>query len=473
MASLSTLISKATSAAKKAGVSNKTINAVKNSVAGKIATATASAIDKANSSKKSSSGAVASGVAGAVSAAKNSGSTSRSVADAVASGDFDTPFNGNSRSSKGSNYSATQEMYGKSNNYGYGTYKEDLDRLTKAQRQAQIDELKAARTQALASLDAQEQAIKPTYENARNLTSASSQQGARNFSEYLANRGLTNSGASAQGEINRQSALINNLGNINTAEANAYRDIANQRTAVENNYVSGLANANNALTSNYYNNLLNYNEQQRQLIQNLQQQALGQYANNYQAYMNTLDPNSMEYLYASAARGNKVANQYNSAQNNALASIQAGNINYNNAAALGWTIPQAQAYYDNLQAQAQATALAEQEALNRQVAQQNWENAYKENQLQWNQNMDYNNYLLNQQKVANDTRQTNASINNINSQIAKRNQAGKENEETPAQLSWNQVQNLIANMSSSQAKAKIDSLYNAGLISDLIFDAYQ
>lgn len=369
--------------------------------------------NKSITSNSSSSNASAkdTGRSGTTSSSSGTTKTTRTVADAAASGDFETPFNGNHRA--GTLGSATAARLGdsSSNNYGYGTYKEDLDKLTKAQRQAQVDELKAARTQALANLDAQEQAIKPAYQNARNQTSASSQQGARNFAEYLANRGLTNSGASAQGEINRQSALINNLGNINTAEANAYRDIANQRTAVENNYVSGLANANNAITSDYYKNLLNYNEQQRQLIQNLQQQALGQYANNYQAYMNTLDPNSMEYLYASAARGNKVANQYNSAQNNALASIQAGNINYNNAAALGWTIPQAQAYYDNLQAQARATALAEQEALNRQIAQQNWENAYKENQLQWNQNMDYNNYLLNQQKVANDTAMTNYNIN--------------------------------------------------------------
>ena len=74
----------------------------------------------------------------------------------------------------------------------YGTYQSDLDRYAKAQRQAAVDQLKAARTKALANLDVQEQNIKPMYENARNQTSAASQQGARNFAEYLANRGLTN-----------------------------------------------------------------------------------------------------------------------------------------------------------------------------------------------------------------------------------------------------------------------------------------
>ena len=131
----------------------------------------------------------------------------------------------------------------------YGTYKDDLDRLTEAKKQAQITALKQAKEQALANLDAQEQEIKPMYQNQRNIASASSQQGARSFAEYLANRGLTNSGAAAQGEINRLGALQNTMGQIGTAEANAYRDIANQRTAVENNYVTGLANAKTIVSS--------------------------------------------------------------------------------------------------------------------------------------------------------------------------------------------------------------------------------
>ena len=143
----------------------------------------------------------------------------------------------------------------------YGSYKDDLERLSKAQQKAQVAQLKQARDKALANLNTQEQSIKPTYQNARNMASATSQSGARSFAEYLANRGLTNSGASAQGEINRLSSLQNTLGGLDTEEANAYRDIANQRTAVENDYVAGVANANNAIAQQYYNNLLNYNQQ--------------------------------------------------------------------------------------------------------------------------------------------------------------------------------------------------------------------
>lgn len=347
---------------------------------------------------------------------------------------------GGGRSSSGSN-SGTD----------YGTYKEDLDRLTKAQRQAQVDELKAARTQALANLNAQEQNIKPYYETARNQTAASSQQGARNLAEYLANRGLTNSGAAAQGEINRLSALNNNLGAINTAEANAYRDIANQRTAIENNYVSGLANANNALSNNYYNNLLNYNEQQRQYINNLKQQALGQYAGDYQAYMNTLDPNSLEYLQAEAARGNKVAGNIanSTSASNALASIQAGIINYNNAAALGWTLEQAQNYYNNLQAQAQAQAEAQAEQQAYERGQQDWTNNYKLAQL------------------ANETAKTQYDTNKPYNTTVYHVSSG-----TNA-VDKEKIDKAIQSLPASIRNLVVDYLYNNDIIGDEQFDSYQ
>lgn len=274
------------------------------------------------------------------------------------------------------------------------SYKDDLNKLTEAQRKARVASLKKARTQALANLDAQEKEIKPTYQNARNLTSASSQTGARSFGEFLANRGLSNSGAAAQGEMNRQSALQNNLGNINTAEANAYRDIANQRTQINNNYISDLANANAAIDANYYNNLLNYNEQQRQYIQGLQNQALGQYADDYQAQINNLlaqgySPNSLEVLQLQALRGNKIGSNLSNATNPSIAlqSIQNGNINYNNAAALGWTVQQAQEYYNNLLAQAQAQA--EQQAFENYIKQQQLINATK--QTNYNINKPYYN----------------------------------------------------------------------------------
>ena len=332
----------------------------------------------------------------------------------------------------------------------YGSYKNDLENLAKAQQRLQIDQLKQAKTKALANLDVQEQQIKPTYQNARNQASAASQSGARSFAEYLANRGLTNSGASAQGEINRLSSLQNTLGGLDTAEANAYRDIANQRTAVENDYVAGVANANNAIAQQYYNNLLNYNQQQRAMVDQLNQQALGQYSDNYQAQIDNLlaqgySPNSLEVLRLQALRGNKVANNYSGAMNNAMANIQAGNINYNNAAAVGMTVPQAQQYYNNLVAQQQAQAEAEAEALAWERQQQDIANAQK-----W-------------QQINNDTLQTQYNINKP--YYKEGNNTGK---------TYNLVETLeiLKNVTKEQqAQAIVDNLLDVGEITPDVWNA--
>lgn len=384
----------------------------------------------------------------------------QTASEAAASGNFETPFNGKHRTSGGTGTSMSDYGIGGttgSSNYGYGTYTEDLNKLTKAQRQAQVDELKAARTKALANLDAQEQNIKPYYQTARNQTSAASQQGARNFAEYLANRGLTNSGAAAQGEINRQSALINNLGNINTAEANAYRDIANQRAAIENNYVSSLANANNALTNNYYNNLLNYNEQQRQYINNLQQQALGQYAGDYQAYMNTLDPNSLEYLQAAAARGNKVASANNNAYtyNNAINNIRSGNWNYNDLVAAGMTNEQAQKLYTDTVAATEAQNAATAEQL-----------AYDRGQQALKNQIDL-------QKLANATAETQYAINKPYNSTVYHVSNNNDNANTPKQLTLKDTQSILKDMTPAERQRTIDYWYNTNQISDELFDYYQ
>ena len=332
-----------------------------------------------------------------------------------------------------SSYVKSDSSRGTSTNYG--TYKEDLDRVTAAQRQAQVDQLKAARKKALANLDVQEQNIKPMYQTARNQTAAASQQGARSFAEYLANRGLTNSGAAAQGEINRLSALNNNLGNLNTAEANAYRDIANQRTAVENEYVAGLANANNALTNNYYNNLLNYNNQQRQYVQQLQNQALGQYSGDYQAYKNSLlaqgyDPNSLEVLSIDAARGTKMnnanANTYN--YQNSMNRILSGTWNYNDLLATGLTNEQATrlSTTSEQERQAQQDMAAEQLAYDRR--QQELTNQ------------------INLQKLANATAETQYKINEPYNTTVYHVSSGGGNKSTPTTVNTKMIEGYLSDI---------------------------
>lgn len=275
-------------------------------------------------------------------------------------------------------------------NYSKETsYQDDLNRLKRLQQKATANELKAQKEKTLQALAEREATIKPTYQNQRNLASANSQKGARSFSEYLANRGLTNSGASAQGEMNRLSTLQNTLGTIDTNETNELNEIARARANAESDYASNLATANSKLEAEYFNNLLQENQRQRLIDEQLKQQSAQQYASDYQAQINNLlaqgySPNSREVLQLSALRGDKIANNINNATNvsNALASIQAGNINYNNAAALGWTVEQAQNYYNTVRMQAQKEA--EQQAF------ENW---------------------LKRQQLANDTAQTNYNTN--------------------------------------------------------------
>lgn len=322
------------------------------------------------------------------------------------------------------------------------TYQDDLARLKKLQQQATANELKAQKEKTLQALAEQEATVKPTYQNQRNLASATSQKNARSFSEYLANRGLTNSGASAQGEMNRLSTLQNTLGTIDTNETNELNEIARAKANAESDYASNLATANSKLEAEYFNNLLQENQRQRLIDEQLKQQSAQQYASDYQAQINNLlaqgySPNSREVLQLSALRGDKIANNVSNATNvnNALASIQAGNINYNNASALGWTVAQAQNYYNEYQAslQAQAQAEAEQQA--------------------------FENYIK-QQQLANDTAQTRYNINKPYTATSQKEEG----------YTLKDVISLLENVDASKAQSTIDGLYNSGLIDDTTFD---
>lgn len=331
------------------------------------------------------------------------------------------------------------------------SYSDDLNRLKRLQQKATANELKAQKEKTLQALAEREATIKPTYQNQRNLASANSQKGARSFSEYLANRGLTNSGASAQGEMNRLSTLQNTLGTIDTNETNELNEIARARANAESDYASNLATANSKLEAEYFNNLLQENQRQRLIDEQLKQQSAQQYASDYQAQINNLlaqgySPNSREVLQLSALRGDKIANNINNATNvsNALASIQAGNINYNNAAALGWTVEQAQNYYNTVRMQAQKEA--EQQAF------ENW---------------------LKRQQLANDTAQTNY---NIGKPYYKSNNNSDDNNTFSMNLS--QAINDIDQLESAEKqRERIFELEQAGYINKVqanqLFSYYQ
>lgn len=331
------------------------------------------------------------------------------------------------------------------------SYSDDLNRLKRLQQKATASELKAQKEKTLQALAEREATIKPTYQNQRNLASANSQKGARSFSEYLANRGLTNSGASAQGEMNRLSTLQNTLGIIDTNETNELNEIARARANAESDYASNLATANSKLEAEYFNNLLQENQRQRIIDEQLKQQSAQQYASDYQAEINNLlaqgySPNSREVLQLSALRGDKIANNINNATNvsNALASIQAGNINYNNAAALGWTVEQAQNYYNTVRMQAQKEA--EQQAF------ENW---------------------LKRQQLANDTAKTQYEINKPYYKVSDNS-----NSDNTFSMNLSQAINDIDQLESAEEqRERIYKLEQAGYINSTqanqLFSYYQ
>ena len=326
------------------------------------------------------------------------------------------------------------------------SYSDDLNRLKRLQQKATANELKAQKEKTLQALAEREATIKPTYQNQRNLASANSQKGARSFSEYLANRGLTNSGASAQGEMNRLSTLQNTLGTIDTNETNELNEIARARANAESDYASNLATANSKLEAEYFNNLLQENQRQRLIDEQLKQQSAQQYASDYQAQINNLlaqgySPNSREVLQLSALRGDKIANNINSATNanNALASIQVGNINYNNAAALGWTVEQARNYYNQYQTslRAEAQKEAEKEAFDNYIKEETLKN----------------------------------TIRNTNSLISQRSNSNSSSSSSSGNTySLKEVISMLVNVEADKTQSTIDALYKGGLIDDATFD---
>lgn len=277
-----------------------------------------------------------------------------------------------------------------------GTYQDEINNLKKAQQRIATQQLKQQRDSALKELERQERDIPEAYQTQRNAVSASSQQGARSFAEYLANRGLSNSGAAAQGEINRISTLQNNLNSINNAETKAIRDIADKRYDVNANYAQQLADANLKLEADYLEKIYAENQRKRLQEEELKKQALYQYGDDYQARINELlaqgySPNSTEILQLQALRAEKMNNINNGAYRDlGLSNIANGNITYNNAIMAGFnSVEEAQKYYDDLVASQRAAAQKEAE-------QQAFDNYIKE------------------QTLLNDIRNTNSLISNRN-----------------------------------------------------------
>lgn len=136
-------------------------------------------------------------------------------------------------------------------------YESDLNRLKEQQKASAIADLQKERDTSLSNLNAEEATIKPTYYKKKDSTNVQNQIAAKNFHEYLANSGRSNSGIGAQYEMSRQNTLQRNLNDLNKEEAGALADVSRRKTDVNNAYNTGLTSANAQIEANYITNLLN------------------------------------------------------------------------------------------------------------------------------------------------------------------------------------------------------------------------
>jgi hypothetical protein len=128
--------------------------------------------------------------------------------------------------------------------------------LQAAQEAARLAQLRQAKERSLSALEREKTTIAPMYYDKRNEAASLSQQNARNFAEYMANRGQTNSGMSAQAEINRGNALQGSIGSLNRDEAARFADIAQRRTDIENAANDAQVQAINEIGAQYAQNMI-------------------------------------------------------------------------------------------------------------------------------------------------------------------------------------------------------------------------
>lgn len=154
-----------------------------------------------------------------------------------------------------------------------------------AQERKRIAALKAQREQTLASLESAKTGVEQQYQTGKAATAGTSALQARNLAEYLAQRGQTQSGLAAAGEMARQASLTSALGGLEQARATSLSDIDLQKAQAESAYGQGLTDVES--------------ETQIAKLQAMQQAAqqaraeeianVGQYYDDYQQRINYLE----------------------------------------------------------------------------------------------------------------------------------------------------------------------------------------
>ena len=113
-------------------------------------------------------------------------------------------------------------------------YMDDINSQFQQRRSAAIARIESARDGSLSNLEREREGIRPRYANLKAETGANSQKSARNFVEFMANTGATNSGANLQGDIARQVAEQQAITGYSQSQAQDESDIDRKKTEVLN-----------------------------------------------------------------------------------------------------------------------------------------------------------------------------------------------------------------------------------------------
>lgn len=252
------------------------------------------------------------------------------------------------------------------------TTENDIQDAIKAMKQAQISAavagLAKSRDTALSNLAAEKATIQPEYYKKRNVEATASQLQAKNFAEYMAQRGGASSGVAAQAELARNVALQGNIGALNQQETADYGTNARRVADTQNAYESDVTAAKAGAEANAMQLMIA--EMQRQATA---QQAMEQFNKSFglQEAGVTGKYNGQDTLAALQDAFNR--------------SVQEAQLmgTYNGQQTLASQAQALQKAFEEAQLlgtyNGQSTLAAQQ--LAQQLAQQQWENAFNEKQL--------------------------------------------------------------------------------------------
>ena len=176
-----------------------------------------------------------------------------------------------------------------------------------------LQALEQQKRNALAALKQEKAQVNPAFHTGLSNIAGQSARQARNLAEYLAQRGQTQSGIAAQGEMQMQSDLLSQQGLLEQQRINALADIARRESEVRSAYDSG---ALDAAMERQYNTLQGQlAEQERARQEGIA--TVGQYYDDYAAQLNkiaqmeAMGDYSQSYLkpYLIMARQEKMARQ--------------------------------------------------------------------------------------------------------------------------------------------------------------------